>query len=144
MQPVEILKQKTKCKIELEGAFVVFGTLSGVASSSLALGGDYGRCLPTPGFLSHTRLFRNLRVVCFSDLNKAMWTVAMLMWQWALGKQNEEPCWSDRQDKDGKCQLTPNVPLPDLHAFVENPVLPSFLYDHCKCNSWVLSNPPWV
>lgn len=107
MQPVEILKQKTKCKIELEGAFVVFGTLSGVASSSLALGGDYGRCLPTPGFLSHTRLFRNLRVVCFSDLNKAMWTVAMLMWQWALGKQNEEPCWSDRQDKDGKCQLTP-------------------------------------
>ncbi|TEA31446.1 hypothetical protein DBR06_SOUSAS34610003, partial [Sousa chinensis] len=22
--------------------------------------------------------------------------------------------------------LTPNVPLPDLHALVENPVLPSF------------------
>ena len=75
MQPIEILKQKTKCKIELEGVFVVFGTLSGVASS-LALGGDYGRCLPTPGFLSHTLLFRNLRVVCFFDLNKAMWTIA--------------------------------------------------------------------
>ena len=103
MQPIEILKQKMKCKIELEGAFVVFGTLSGIASS-LALGGDYGRCLPTPGFLSHMWLFRNLHVVCFLDLNKAMWTIAMLMWQWALGKKNEELCSSDRQDKEGKCR----------------------------------------
>lgn len=74
-------------------------------------------CIPTPGFPSHTQLFRNLHVVFSLDLNRVTKDIIVLAWLWQHGSTNEEGRGVTERTRDSATDSTRTITWPLCHCY---------------------------